>query len=610
MPLITYGQAPVQEVAIKRKKQASGSGGSRRDFLLEQERGSFLKKWTGRRPIALLYPNRYRVGMSSLGFQLVYSLLNNLESIVCERFFLPENDERFLSIESGRELDQFPLVYISISFEHDYLHLVEMLLQGGIAPLAADRDEHISPGSPLVVCGGVATFMNPEPLAPFVDLFFIGEAEPLLEKVTDYLLDHLSGSSRRDLLYNLCRKHDGCYAPALYTPEYDDSGRLAAHRPEPGLVPTIKKIFQEQCSKASHSQLLTPEAEFSDLFLTELGRGCSRGCRFCAAGYIYRPPRLWDADAVIAGIEERNREISRVGLLGMEMADAMELDTLSDYLQESGCALSFSSLRADRLSGPLLELLSESGLKSVAIAPDGCSERLRKVINKGLDEQDLLLAAERLVDAGIYKLKLYLMIGLPSESLEDLDEAIELLAKIKEKTDPIGRNRGRLCDITISINCFTPKAWTPFQFHAFGVSGRLESGETRPAGEVVAGLKKKLKYLKKGFKKYANVHVNHDKPDNVLFQAVLARGDRRVADMLLEMARNRTPWKQAMKRAGLSPEQFAVRGYGEKDYFPWSIIDHSIKQSFLWKEYQKSFTAKSSVPCNTEKCRLCGVCNG
>lgn len=548
--------------------------------------------------------------MSSLGFQLVYSLLNNHESIVCERFFLPEKGERLLSIESGRELNQFPLVYISMSFEHDYLHLVEMLLHGGIAPLAADRDERVSTVSPMVVCGGVATFMNPEPLASFVDLFFIGEAEPLLGKVTDYLLEHFPDSSRRDLLYNLSRKHEGCYTPALYTPEYDENGRLVAHRPEPGLAPAIKKVFLDRCQKASHSQVLTPRAEFSDLYLTELGRGCSRGCRFCAAGYIYRPPRLWDADAVIAGIGERNREISRVGLLGMEMADAMELDILSDYLQESGCALSFSSLRADRLSGPLLDLLSKSGLKSVAIAPDGCSERLRKVINKGLDEEDLLLAAERLVGAGIYKLKLYLMIGLPTETLEDLDEAIELLGKIKEKIDPIGRSRGRLCDITISINCFTPKAWTPFQFHAFGVSEQLESGKTRPAVEVVAGLKKKLKYLKKGFKKYANVHVNHDKPDNVLFQAVLARGDRRVADMLLEMACNRTPWKQAMKRVGLSPEQYAVRGYGEKDYFPWSIIDHSIRQSFLWREYLKSFTAKSSVPCNTEKCRLCGVCNG
>jgi radical SAM superfamily enzyme YgiQ (UPF0313 family) len=548
--------------------------------------------------------------MSSLGFQLVYTLLNSQESIVCERFFLPEKGERLLSMESDRELNQFPLVFISISFEHDYLHLVEMLLQGGIAPLAADRDDSVTGSSPLVVCGGVATFMNPEPLAPFIDLFFIGEAEPLLGKVTDHLIDHLQQADRRELLHSLCQKYDGCYAPAFYTPEYDENGNLVAQVPDPGLPPKIKKVFQQTCEKTSHSQLLTPEAEFSDLFLAELGRGCSRGCRFCAAGFIYRPPRLWDADAVIAGIEERSRETARVGLLGMEMADAMELDTLSGYLQESGCALSFSSLRADRLSGPLLELLSASGLKSVAIAPDGCSERLRKVINKGLDEKDLLLAAERLVDAGIYKLKLYLMIGLPSENMEDLDEAIALLGRIKERIDPIGRGRGRLCEITVSVNCFTPKAWTPFQFHGFGVSEPLESGESRPATEVVAGLKKKLKYLKKGFKNYANVHVNHDKPDNVLFQAVLARGDRRVADMLLEMACHGIPWKQAARRVNLSPEQFAVRGYGEKDCFPWSIIDHSIRQSFLWKEYLKSFTGKKSMPCNTKKCRLCGVCNG
>ncbi|MBW1636782.1 MAG: radical SAM protein, partial [Deltaproteobacteria bacterium] len=347
--------------------------------------------------------------MSSLGFQLVYALLNEQETLVCERFFLPENDEALLSMESGRELSQFPLVFISISFEHDYLHLVEILLRGGIAPLAKDRNRQVSARSPLVICGGVATFMNPEPLAPFVDLFLIGEAEPLLENVTNYLLRTYAASERLKILTGVSELYQGCYAPSLYTLEYGDDGRPSGHTASGGQLPgRIKKVFQESCSKAAHSQLLSPGAEFSDLFLTELGRGCSRGCRFCAAGYIYRPPRLWSGDAVAAGIAERWEGVDRVGLVGMEMADAAELDTLSAYLGESGCALSFSSLRADRLSAPLLDLLAASNLKSVAIAPDGCSERLRKVINKGLDEQDLICAAERLVAAGIYKLKLYL----------------------------------------------------------------------------------------------------------------------------------------------------------------------------------------------------------
>jgi len=558
----------------------------------------------------LIYPNSYRVGMSSLGFQLVYALLNEQETYVCERFFLPENGASPLSVESGRELTQFPLVFISISFEHDYLHLVEILKQGKIAPLAKDRDDQISGKAPLVVCGGVATFMNPEPLAPFVDLFLIGEAEPVLKEVTDYLAGKFEKRERLELLYGVSRRFEGCYAPALYTPVYGDDGRLMKHEPMEGLPARIKKVFLEKCSRAAHSELLSPLAEFSDLFLTELGRGCSRGCRFCTAGYIYRPPRLWDGDAVVAGIAERAEDITRVGLLGMEMADTAELDTLSEYLGKSGCALSFSSLRADRLSTPLLDLLAKSDLKSVAIAPDGCSERLRTVINKGLDEDDIVCAAERLVAAGIYKLKMYLMIGLPTETDEDLNEAIQLVGKIKGKIDPIGRLRGRLCEIMISVNCFTPKPWTPFQFHSFGASKQLKRGEYENQQEVVGELKKRLKILKKGFRNYSNVHMSHDKPDNVLFQAILARGDRKLADILLEMVTYGIPWKQAMKRKGVSAEQYALCGYGEFDYFPWSIIDHSIKQSYLWKEYKRAFAGKKSEPCDTRNCRICGVCHG
>jgi len=548
--------------------------------------------------------------MSSLGFQLVYALLNEQQSLVCERFFLPERGSDLRSVESGRELTQFPLIFISISFEHDYLHLVEILIGGGVAPLAKDRDTHVSGQAPLIVCGGVATFMNPEPLAPFVDLFLIGEAEPVLEDMTDYLVRQFTAITRLEILRGVSERFEGCYAPVLYDPVYGKDGSLAGHSAPPGLAGRIKKVFQQQCTTAAHSQLLSPLAEFSNLFLTELGRGCSRGCRFCAAGYIYRPPRLWSGDAVAAGIAERWEGTDRVGLLGMEMANAAELDTLSDYLGESGCTLSFSSLRADRLSKPLLDLLAGSNLKSVAIAPDGCSERLRIVINKGLNEQDIICAAERLVAAGIYKLKLYLMIGLPTETEKDLEEAIQLVDKIKGKIDPIGRLRGRLCEITISINCFVPKPWTPFQFHAFGVSEQLDRGESKNQREVISRLKNRLKFLKNGFKAYANVHVSHDKPDNVLFQAVLARGDRRLADVLLEMAVYGIPWKQAMKRRGLTAEQYALCGYDESDYFPWSIIDHSIKQSYLWQEYQRAFAGKTSDPCDTEKCRKCGVCHG
>jgi radical SAM superfamily enzyme YgiQ (UPF0313 family) len=233
--------------------------------------------------------------------------------------------------------------------------------------------------------------------------------------------------------------------------------------------------------KAAHSTLLSPEAELG-MYMVELGRGCSRGCRFCAAGYIYRPPRLWSREAVLAGLSDRPPQMDRIGLLGMEMASAETVDGIGAYLHDHGCSLSFSSLRADRISEQTLALLAASQLKSVAIAADGCSERLRTLINKGLGEDDLLQAAERLIGAGIFHLKLYVMIGLPTENQEDLEELIRLVNRLQARILPIGRQRGRVALLTLSINCFVPKPWTPFQYCAFGGLNEKEAGQ--PATQI------------------------------------------------------------------------------------------------------------------------------
>ena len=591
---------------MRPKQKRKGADSS---SLLDQESGTWLKKWTGRLPVALLYPNTYGVGVSSLGFQLVYSLLNEHDDLVCERFFLPDDNSSSLrSFESGRPLRDFPLLFYSISFEHDYVNLARLLLAGRIPLFAEDRqDGLITPANPLVIGGGVATFMNPEPLAPFTDLFLLGEAEPVLSPLVAILREYKNTKKRTDLLLLLQQKMAGVYVPSLHTPIYDERGRQIGSSPAEGVPPRIKKITVPVVDRAAHSQLLSPAAEFSNLYVTELGRGCSKGCRFCAAGFIYRPPRLWDADAVIKGLEERGKDVRRIGLLGMEMARQDELETLSSYLLDSGCSLSFSSLRADRISGPLLTLLGASNLKSVAIAPDGASERLRRVINKNITEEEILLAAKRLVDAGLYKLKLYLMIGLPTETLDDLQEMLDLIKKIKAQMLPRGRARGRLCEITLSVNCFAPKPWTPFQFHPFG-GEQLETGEEGSPARAVKSLKAKLDFLRKGLRPEANVRLNHDKPDNVLFQAVLARGDRRLAKVIATMARKASPWKQAMRAHGLRPETYAIHQHGEDDYFPWNIVDHGIQQEYLWQEYQKSFQARTTVSCDTAVCRRCGVC--
>jgi radical SAM superfamily enzyme YgiQ (UPF0313 family) len=565
--------------------------------LLASEKGTQRKKWKGLLPVALIFPNRYALGNSNLGFQLVYALVNSLPGFVCERFF-SHADQAPVSLESGRPLRDFPILLCSLSFEQDFVNLLAMFIAGGIEPLAEKRSANIKrfrPGEPLIIGGGVASFINPEPLAPFVDLFVVGEAEPILPQLMAHLADHLTAEEPEALLRKIVREFSGCYVPRFYTMHYGKDGILKRIEPDPEVPSRVRRLVLEESPVAGHSKLLSPEAEFANLFLAELGRGCSRGCRFCAAGFVYRPPRLWSAESILAGLAERPQDIKRVGLLGMEMARSEDLARIAEYLLGEGCALSFSSLRADAISSELCHLLAQSRLKSAAIAPDGGSERLRRVINKGISEQDVLCAAEALARAGINHLKLYFMIGLPTETEDDLAELLLLTDKVRQTLLGVGRETGRMGNITLSVNSFVPKAWTPFQFHGFA---------------PVTALKKSIKFLRKGVAGMANTRLVVDQPGNAFYQAVLARGDRRVGLALYAMLQSGQNWRQAMRGYGVDPEEYAMRQRGQEELFPWEIIDHGIDRHYLWAEYQKALAEKSTIACDTTQCRRCGVCHG
>ncbi|XOF33199.1 MAG: radical SAM protein [Candidatus Electrothrix sp. YB6] len=575
--------------------------------LLRTETGTVRKKWKGHLPVALLYPNTYSLAVSNLGFQLLYRLLNAHEDIVCERFVYPQQ-EQFRSLESDRPLADFPLLFGSVSFEHDYPRLAAMLVAGNVPPYAADREGNIAAGNPLVVLGGVGVFMNPEPLAPFADLMVIGEAEIVLPDLLPVLSLSESGNADRvSLLQQIASSIPGCYVPSGYRFSYAADGQVQEITAAPGLPRRVRRALLSDTAQAAHSELLSPEAELG-MYMTELGRGCSRGCRFCAAGFIYRPPRLWQADAVLAGLARRPEEIDRVGLLGMEMAAPELLDQIAGSLQADGCSLSFSSLRADRISPQLLALLSNSGLKSVAIAPDGCSQRLRRVINKGLSEDDLIAAAVALVDAGIYTLKLYVMIGLPTETRQDLEEFVHLVHTVRDRILPLGRKKGRLCELILSVNSFVPKAWTPFQYLSFGGQDREQAMQDQDCTAAVLQLKKKIKFLKKQFAGTDNLHIKVDRPDTVLSQAVFARADRRIAPVLLDIGMGRYSFKQAMKKHRMSAWQYAVRPRSADELFCWQVTDHGISEGYLYRELEKALAAQATPPCDTAHCHRCGVC--
>ncbi len=592
-------------------RNASDKKGSAHQHVPINEEGGWKKKWKDRLPIGLIYPNRYRIGMSNLGFQLVYNLLNSNPDIVAERIFVSETPQRAKSVESGRLLRDFPVLLFSVSFEEDYLHLIRLLIDNDIPPLTTDRDKEVDPleskvlsqadgGLPLIMAGGVATFINPEPLASFIDCFIIGEAEPVLQKITSLLFRRIHDDNhliiKEKLLLELARSFSCCYVPKFYSFTYDNNGYLDTITPAYGLPARITKaVLPQPEESAGHSQILTPDTEFSDLYMTELGRGCSRGCRFCAAGFVYRPPRLWSADKIIKALKKRPRVASRIGLLGMEMVSGEDLNTIAEFLVHESCSLSFSSLRADLITPELIELLSSSGLKTSAIAPDGGSERLRRVINKGITEDDILAASEALVRIGVANLKLYFMIGLPTEKDEDMQELVALTRKIKDRILTIGSSTGKMSRLTLSVNCFIPKPWTPFQFYPFA---------------NIATLKKRLQYLRKELQTIPNVTMHADKPEKSLFQAVLARGDRRLALALVDIAATGRNWRQVFKRHHLVIEDYAAPAYSHKNLFPWEIIQHGVKKGYLWNEYQKALEGRATAPCDTATCKRCGICHG
>lgn len=525
--------------------------------------------------VCLVYPNHYQTGMSSLGFQTVYRLLNETAGIVCERAFLPERLELeelqrsgrpLLSLEGKRPLADFDVIAFSTSFEPDYINIPLILNLARIPLHAAQRSERHS----LVIAGGAAFFINPEPVADFIDIVCIGEGEELIPALAA-ALNSTSTNGRHELLLQLA-KQPGFYIPAFYTPLYQ-AGSFSGHDVAESAPKQIKRI----CPVLDHyppaqSVILTEHTEFGDMFLVEVSRGCPRGCRFCSSGFIYAPFRQQPYKNLIAAVDEGLQHRRKIGLVGAAVSDYRDIGKLCRHIVDQGGKVSVSSLRIDRIDDQMLDSLIASGHKTIALAPEGGSQRMRDMIRKNLTEEQILSACERLISRDILNLKLYFIIGLPTETMADLEEMIRLVKAIRQRVIDQAKANRRLGEIMLSVNPFIPKPFTPFQWCGM---------------EPLPSLEQKVKFLENSLRSLSNVGIKVESLKGCYLQALLSRGDRRCATLLEEMAKG-SSLKKSARLCGLDTDELVFRSITTDAPLPWDIICTTGKGELIL-EYERAF---------------------
>lgn len=554
--------------------------------ILVGEEGWSRKVWGETLSVCLAYPNLYRTGMSNLGFQAVYALINRHPAALCERVFLPEpGDEQFhadgaplISIESQRPLADFDMIAFSLSFENDYPQVLRILEMAGIPVETTARGER----DPLVIGGGIAVTLNPEPLADFFDLYLLGEAEAVLPEFLDMATSHRSNLPREAFLARIQKELEGAYVPRFYQVATGEDGRIAAREPVDPAFPRriVRQWAADLDAFSTEQEIITQGTELGGMYLTEVSRGCGRGCRFCAAGFVCRPVRFRSAAALAFSFRRGLEKGKTIGLLGTAVSDHPTLLPLCRSVLERGGKVAIGSLRIDRISAEMMAILKETGVETVSLAPEAGSQRLRDVIHKGITEEEIFSAVEKLMEYDILQVKLYFMVGLPTETDEDSEAIIRLVKGMQQHARGTSAGMKGFRRLTVGINQFIPKAATPFQWHPL---------------EDAAVVRRRVRQIKDGLRGEKAVRVTHDLPKWNYIQALLALGDRRVGRYLLAVHRLGGNWARAFREVNVNADFYVYRRKGTDEILPWDFIDHGTEKTRLISEYRKALSGPSGT---------------